>query len=111
MAVFFSENCFSIYNLQQENSIAHKMDSNGYIALTLVAALSSVQEHTNDLRLIDQAIRLSQILELSSDGLKVDFFVKLFDFRLKFDLRFVYAIGRICLRICTSIRRIRLATI
>lgn len=69
----FSESYFSPYYLSKDHSIVRFMDSEGWLPLIFLSGFPRVQEFTHDLRLIDQIVRNSKILELSPDGLKVFF--------------------------------------
>lgn len=72
---FYSESYFLPYHLSKDNSIGRYMDSEGWLPLIFLSGFPRVQEHTHDLRLIDQIVRNSKLLELSPDGLKVIYFL------------------------------------
>lgn len=75
--LFYSESYFSPYYLSKDHSIVRFMDSDGWLPLIFLSGFPRVQEFTHDLRLIDQIVRNSKILELSSDGLKVFFALRI----------------------------------
>merc|ERR1740129_754190 len=60
---------FSRENLQKDFFLRRKMDSEGYLPVTLVASFNRVRSLTNDVTFIVQAVAQSEIVECK-DGLK-----------------------------------------
>lgn len=67
----YSEYYFSEENLVKDLFLRRKMDSEGFIPVTLIASFHRVRSLTNDLNLVVCAIKQSEHLELV-DGFKVN---------------------------------------
>ena len=63
----FSEYYFSEENLQKDVFLRRKMDSEGFLPVTLVASFNRVRSLTNDVSFIVQAVQDSDIVEIK-DG-------------------------------------------
>ncbi|KAI1283743.1 La-related protein 1 [Halotydeus destructor] len=62
---------FSEANLERDMFIRKRMDSEGYLPLSLIASFHRVQCLTQDLMFIIEALQVSTLLELSADRIKV----------------------------------------
>ena len=63
----FREYYFSEENLQKDVFLRRKMDSEGFLPVTLVASFNRVRSLTNDVSFIVQAVQDSEIVEIK-DG-------------------------------------------
>ena len=66
----FREYYFSEDNLQRDFFLRRKMDSEGYLPISLIASFHRVQALTQDVSLVIQALQQSSLLQLK-DGVKV----------------------------------------
>ena len=66
----FSEYYFSEENLQRDFFLRRKMDSEGYLPISLIASFHRVQALTQDFSLIIESLHNSEKVELK-DGVKV----------------------------------------
>ena len=65
-----SEYYFSPENLQKDFFIRRKMDSDGYLPVSLIASFNRVQALTTDITFIVQAVENSDVVE-TKNGVKV----------------------------------------
>lgn len=65
-----SEYYFSEENLQKDFFLRRKMDEEGYLPVSLIASFHRVEALTRDLKLVIEAVRDSDIVEVT-DGVKV----------------------------------------
>jgi len=68
----FREYYFSDENLVRDFFLRRKMDSEGYLPVTLIASFHRVQALTHDFAKVIEAIQESELLELY-DGVKVSY--------------------------------------
>lgn len=71
MSLPFSEYYFSEENLVRDFFLRRKMDSEGYLPITLIASFHRVQALTNNFSTVVEAISESDNLELHLTGFKV----------------------------------------
>lgn len=62
---------FSDENLQRDFFLRRRMDTDGWIPISLIASFHRVQALTQDVNLIIQALKESETLEMSAENLKV----------------------------------------
>jgi len=66
----YREYYFSADNLQRDFFLRRKMDSEGYLPISLIASFHRVQALTQDVSLVIQALQQSEVLQLK-DCIKV----------------------------------------
>ena len=72
-----SEYYFSAQNLERDTFMRRRMDSEGYVPLSIIATFKRVQALTQDFAFISQAMKESEVVQIV-DGIKVRNFFSFF---------------------------------